>query len=199
MASKSAKTAQDILMADFQALVRDTEKLLADTANLAGDQADELREQIHERLTQARETLQLTQDSVRERGQAALGSAEQYVQENPWQAIGIAAGVGLLIGLLANRRGGAPMENDAIASGASGKRLGAALLGLLHSHIELFGIELQEQKARTLSLLLFAGLALVFALLLLTALSGLLLVLLWDSYRLAGIVGLLIGLLANRR
>ncbi|MFP3500565.1 DUF883 domain-containing protein, partial [Pseudomonas sp. SIMBA_059] len=31
MASKSAKTAQEILMADFQALVRDTERLLADT------------------------------------------------------------------------------------------------------------------------------------------------------------------------
>ena len=91
-------------MADFQALVRDTEKLLADTANLAGDQADELRAQIHDRLAQARENLQLTQDSVRERGHAALGCAEQYVQEKPWQAIGIAAGVGLLIGLLANRR-----------------------------------------------------------------------------------------------
>lgn len=103
MASKSAKTAQDILMDDFQALVRDTEKLLADTANLAGDQADELREQIHDRLLQARETLQLTQDSVRQRSQAALGSAEQYVQENPWQAVGIAAGIGLLIGLLSKR------------------------------------------------------------------------------------------------
>ncbi|MBF8722709.1 MULTISPECIES: DUF883 family protein [Pseudomonas] len=104
MANKPAKTAQELLMDDFQALVRDTEKLLADTANLAGDQADALREQLHERLTQARESLHSTQDSVRERGQAALGSAEQYVQENPWQAIGIAAGVGLLIGLLANRR-----------------------------------------------------------------------------------------------
>lgn len=104
MASKSAKTAQEILAADFQALVRDTEKLLADTANLAGDQADELRGQIHERLAQARESLQLTQDSVRDRGQAALASAELYVQEKPWHAIGIAAGVGLLIGLLANRR-----------------------------------------------------------------------------------------------
>nr|NLU58884.1 hypothetical protein [Pseudomonas sp. BIGb0427] len=72
----------------------------------------------------------------------------------------------------------------------SSKRLGAAVLGLLHGHVELFGIELQEQKARTLSLLLFAGLALVFALLLLTALSGLVLVMLWDSYRLAGIIGL---------
>ena len=84
------------------------------------------------------------------------------------------------------------MDNDALGSSASstGKRLCAAVLGLLHGHIELLGIELQEQKARTLSLLLFAGLALVFALLLLTALSGLLLVMLWDSYRLAGIIGL---------
>ncbi len=82
------------------------------------------------------------------------------------------------------------MDNDAIGTGATGKRLGAAVLGLLHSHIELFGIELQEQKGRTLRLLLFAGLALVFALLLLTALSGLGLVWLWDTYRRAGIIGL---------
>jgi len=80
------------------------------------------------------------------------------------------------------------MENQ--TTGSSTRHLGAAVLGLFHGHVELFGIELQEQKARTLSLLLFAWLALVFALLLLTALSALLLVLLWDSYRLAGIIGL---------
>jgi uncharacterized membrane protein YqjE len=40
---------------------------------------------------------------------------------------------------------------------STSRRLGAAVLGLLHSHVELFGIELQEQKARTVSLLLFAG------------------------------------------
>ncbi|RON01018.1 hypothetical protein BK659_26465 [Pseudomonas brassicacearum] len=74
--------------------------------------------------------------------------------------------------------------------GASSRRLGAAFLGLLHSHVELFGIELQEQKARTVSLLLFAGLALVFTLLLLIGLSTLVLILLWDTYRLAGIIGL---------
>jgi uncharacterized membrane protein YqjE len=63
------------------------------------------------------------------------------------------------------------------------------VLGLLHSHVELFGIELQEQKARTVSLLLFAGLALVFALLLLVGLSTLVMILVWDTgYRLTGIV-----------
>ena len=50
MASKSAKNAQEILMADFQALVRDTERLPADTALLAGAPADEQRAQIHDRL-----------------------------------------------------------------------------------------------------------------------------------------------------
>lgn len=104
MASTSAQNAQEILLADFQALVRDTEKLLADTASLAGDQADELRGQIHESLLRARETLELTQDSVRQRGQEALVVAEDYVREKPWQSVGIAAGVGLLVGLLANRR-----------------------------------------------------------------------------------------------
>ncbi|NWD53051.1 DUF883 family protein, partial [Pseudomonas gingeri] len=69
MASKTAKTAQEILMADFQTLVSDTERLLEHTATLAGDQADELRAQIHDSLLKARETLQLTEASLRERGQ----------------------------------------------------------------------------------------------------------------------------------
>ena len=80
--------------------------------------------------------------------------------------------------------------DEAQNTGSSSRRLGAAVLGLLHSHIELFGIELQEQKARTVSLLLFAGLALVFALLLLIGPSALVLILVWDTYRLAGIIGL---------
>jgi uncharacterized membrane protein YqjE len=81
-------------------------------------------------------------------------------------------------------------DPHATQAGTPSRRLGAALLGLLHSHVELFGIELQEQKSRTLSLLLFAGLALVFALLALVAVSGLVLILLWDTYRMTGMLGL---------
>ena len=82
-----------------------------------------------------------------------------------------------------------PEINDT-STGSTSRRLGAAVLGMLHSHVELFGIELQEQKSRTVSLLLFAGLALVFALLALVALSGLILILLWDNYRMQGMIGL---------
>ncbi|RMO19820.1 Transmembrane protein [Pseudomonas cichorii] len=104
MARQTAQNAQEILMADFQTLVADTEKLLEHTATLAGDQADELRSQIHESLLRARETLKLTEESLRERGQAAVIATEDYVQNNPWQSVGIAAGVGFILGLLATRR-----------------------------------------------------------------------------------------------
>ncbi len=82
-------------------------------------------------------------------------------------------------------------EGKAPADGRpSLRRFGAAFLGLLHGHVELFGIELQEQKANTLRLLLFAGLALVFALLLLVGLSLLVLIVFWDTNRLAAALGL---------
>lgn len=81
-------------------------------------------------------------------------------------------------------------DTSSSSSGSTARRLGAAVLGMLHSHIELFGIELQEQKSRTVSLLLFAGLALVFALLALVAVSGLILILLWENYRIPGMIGL---------
>ena len=104
MARKTAKNAQEILMADFQALVLDTERLLEHSASLAGDQAEELRAQIKESLLKARETIEETKGSLQERGQAAVVATEDYVQTNPWQSVGIAAGAGFLIGLLATRR-----------------------------------------------------------------------------------------------
>lgn len=74
--------------------------------------------------------------------------------------------------------------------GPSPRRLSASLLGLLHSHVELFGIELQEQKVNSLHLLLFGGLTLIFAMLLLIGFSALLLVMFWDNWRLEVLSGL---------
>lgn len=104
MARKTAKNAQEILKADFQALVNDTERLLEHSASLAGEQADELRAQIKLSLLNARESLEQTKESLQERGEAAVTATEDYVQANPWQSVGIAAGIGFLIGLLAARR-----------------------------------------------------------------------------------------------
>ena len=74
--------------------------------------------------------------------------------------------------------------------GPSPRRFGAALLGLLHGHLALFGEELKEQRSLSLHLLLLAGLSLVFGLLLLVGLSAALLIAFWESHRTAAIIAL---------
>lgn len=99
----SSRSHEDQLIDQFQALVRDTEELLHQSAGLAGEQAEVLRAQIRDRLDRARSSLHSAEESVRERGKAAVDATEGYVQSHPWQAVGIAAGVGVLLGMLLSR------------------------------------------------------------------------------------------------
>jgi ElaB/YqjD/DUF883 family membrane-anchored ribosome-binding protein len=100
----TASTQPDSLLDEFQALVNDTERLLQHSASLAGDQADSLREDIRSSLSRARETLQHAETSLREQGKIAVDATEDYVQKHPWQALGLSAAIGMLIGLLLSRR-----------------------------------------------------------------------------------------------
>ncbi|WXL27363.1 YqjD family protein [Ectopseudomonas mendocina] len=102
--ASSATDSQNQLIEQFQSLVADTEKLLQESADLAGDQAEGLREQLRNSLGKARDALKGTEESLKERGKAAIDATEGYVQSNPWQTIGIAAAIGVLIGLLIGRR-----------------------------------------------------------------------------------------------
>ena len=104
--SKDANTAvkQDALHNELQALIGDAEKLLQHATSLAGEQADELRKQIQLNLQRARETLGDGEAVMRQQADEIQRVSASYVRKNPLQAIGIAAGVGLLIGLLLGQR-----------------------------------------------------------------------------------------------
>ncbi|MFZ3155644.1 DUF883 family protein [Pseudomonas sp.] len=105
MARKTpVSSSSDQLLDEFQALVRDTESLLQHSASLAGEQAEALREQIRGSLGRARSTLHNAEDALQARGKAALEATEGYVQTHPWQTLGIAAAIGLLLGMLITRR-----------------------------------------------------------------------------------------------
>lgn len=92
------------LAADLKAVVDDAEALLRATAGQAGDKAAELRSKIEDRLHDARATLEVMQDTILEKTKQVGSAADDYVQDNPWKSVGIAAGVGLLIGILIGRR-----------------------------------------------------------------------------------------------
>ena len=105
-ASKPAKETVDTaqLLADFKALVADAEALLHATADQSGEAVAQIRAQAQDSLAQAKTNLMDVQDEITEKAKAVVADANAYVHEKPWQSIGIAAGLGLLIGLLISRR-----------------------------------------------------------------------------------------------
>lgn len=92
------------LMSDVKTVISDAEELLKQAANATGERATELREKALTRLKQAKEKAADVQEAVVEKSKKVARVTDDYVHEHPWTSIGIAAGVGALIGLLVNRR-----------------------------------------------------------------------------------------------
>jgi ElaB/YqjD/DUF883 family membrane-anchored ribosome-binding protein len=106
MHSKNTNIAdpKDKLMEDLRLVVSDAEELLRATANQAGEGAAAARARIQESLQVVKGRLVAAETSVIERTQQAAKVTDQYVHENPWQAIGISAIVGAVVGILVARR-----------------------------------------------------------------------------------------------
>ena len=92
------------LVSDMKIVVSDAEEILRATAGVAGEKMVDLRERIGERLQEAKLRIADAEAALVDRTKAAAHAADDYVNENPWQAVGIAAGVGLLLGLVIGRR-----------------------------------------------------------------------------------------------
>jgi ElaB/YqjD/DUF883 family membrane-anchored ribosome-binding protein len=91
------------LIADFKVVLADAEELLKATAAQTGDKAAEMREKVTEHLKRAKFRLQEEQEKVMTRTKEVANATDDYVHENPWQAVGVAAGVGFLLGLVIGR------------------------------------------------------------------------------------------------
>jgi ElaB/YqjD/DUF883 family membrane-anchored ribosome-binding protein len=92
------------LMRDLRAVVVDAEELLKATAAQTGERVDKVRAKAEESLRTARARLQDMGDSAQMQAREAAREVEQQVRDNPWTAVGIAAGVGLVLGILLGRR-----------------------------------------------------------------------------------------------
>ncbi len=102
--STEAAVTKDKLVQDFKIVVADAEDLLKATASQAGEKVAVARERIQDSLHKAKVKLAEAEDIVIQKGKLAARATDEYVQENPWRSVGIAAGVGLIIGLLIGRR-----------------------------------------------------------------------------------------------
>lgn len=91
---------RDKLVSDFKSLVADAEELLRATASQAGDKIGVARQKIEQSLIEGKKALADAEKNLVQKSKEAADVADDYVRENPWNAVGIAAGVGLVIGLL---------------------------------------------------------------------------------------------------
>jgi len=92
------------LIADFKVVVADTEELLRATASQAGDKAADLRVKVQGHLADAKLRLADAEAALVDKAKLVGRATDDYVNDNPWRSVGIAAGVGLIIGLLIGRR-----------------------------------------------------------------------------------------------
>ena len=98
------EVSREQLVRDFKVLVADAEALLKATAGQCGEAMAAMRARATESLANAKVKLNELEEVAVVKAKAAAAATDQYVHEKPWQAVGIAAGVGLIIGLLIGRR-----------------------------------------------------------------------------------------------
>ena len=108
MTHASIDATKDRLVEDFNAVISDTEQLLKSVAAGGGEKATALRATIEQNLKAAKDRLQGLEEAATARARAAAKATDNYVHGHPWQSVGVAAGVagivGIVIGLLLNRR-----------------------------------------------------------------------------------------------
>ncbi len=97
--SNDASSTRDKLIDDVKVLSKDVQELLKATASVVGDKAAEARVKVQDSLKIAQEKLSDVHGQVKAKGQEAFSATDGYVRDNPWNAVGIAAGIGFILGI----------------------------------------------------------------------------------------------------
>ncbi len=100
------RVSADELVRDLAALVSDLDQLLKATEDTASEAVLDVRERIKGSLTTARRYLEATRTWAEKEAAHAVRSTDDYMRDNAWKTVGLAAGVGFLVGALAKSRRG---------------------------------------------------------------------------------------------
>lgn len=88
------------LVTDLKRVMQDSEELLADSKDVVGEKAHRMRERLAETIEAAKATCR----KLEEKAIAGAKATDKAVHEHPYPAMGVAFGVGLLIGVLVARK-----------------------------------------------------------------------------------------------
>lgn len=100
MLASNVKTVRN----DMRTLMRDAQDMFREATTATGEKAEELRAKGMSLLETAMAKAQEVQTAAVETGKEVAQSTDDFVKENPWKAVAISAGVGLLVGMLIARK-----------------------------------------------------------------------------------------------
>ena len=89
------------LLSELQALVVEAETMMADSVT---EHSAETLSNLRERFTAAQERFADLYAGAKKKVIAGAKYTDETIRENPYQSIAVAAGVGLLVGVLLGRR-----------------------------------------------------------------------------------------------
>lgn len=105
MTATETEVAKERLIKDFKTVIVDTEEMLKATASQTGEKVAAARAKLEETLAATQKRLADLEEGLVDRTKAAAQATDRLVHEHPWQAVGVAAAVGFLLGMLTCRRG----------------------------------------------------------------------------------------------
>lgn len=92
------------LAREFHSFVADIEDLIKATTNLTGDELNRAKAKLNQRIAAAKGSVEDMSETIVNRARKTAETTNTYVHEQPWNAIGASAAVGLLLGYLLARR-----------------------------------------------------------------------------------------------
>lgn len=96
--------ARERVMADLKSIVRDSEDLINATAGDVSEKVKETRSRLTAALERAKDTCEHLQQETVATARAAAKKADTVIRTHPYESLGAAFGLGLLIGVLVTRK-----------------------------------------------------------------------------------------------
>ena len=96
--------ARDQLVSDLKSVIQDAEAWLRHGGQLTGDELKAAKAKFERTIVKAKDDIIRLEEAAVEKAKVAAKATDEYVQENPWKAVGVGTAIGVVIGLLIARK-----------------------------------------------------------------------------------------------
>ena len=104
-ATNSGAGVQSAMAREYHALLSDLEHLIGAATSMSVEELAHAKAALGARVDSARQMIGHAGEAVLDRAKRGARATDEFVTERPWQAVGITAVAGLLIGFLLGKRG----------------------------------------------------------------------------------------------